>query len=245
MQHRLRVVAENDGGQLRDVQRAYHQVAHCAYIPDCRVLESKVEPAHEFTEVLVTDQDTLVAAQEMVSQGLRPMVLNMASDRRPGGGYRKGSLAQEEELFRRTSLSLSLEPERHRYPLPTYAGFYSPQVAVFRGPAPMYTPLDRCFEVSVCSMAALRNPGATYTTANRDIMRRKIRAMFLLGLAKGHDALLLSAFGCGAFHNPPNEVAAIFREMVHEYQGCFREVRFAIYDTMGTNFQTFTTAMQD
>ncbi|KAG2378702.1 hypothetical protein C9374_007850 [Naegleria lovaniensis] len=39
-------------------------------------------------------------------------LLNMASSKRPGGGYREGAGSQEENLFRRTSLAFSLEDIR-------------------------------------------------------------------------------------------------------------------------------------
>lgn len=54
-------------------------------------------------------------------------LLNMASAKRPGGGYKTGSGAQEENLFRRTSLAFSLEDIDHWdvdrkwiYPLPEF-----------------------------------------------------------------------------------------------------------------------------
>jgi len=48
----------------------------------------------------------------------------------------------------------------------------------------------------------------------------------------GHDSLVLGAYGCGAFHNPPGDMARIFREVFEEpeFKGAFRHVSFAIFD---------------
>jgi len=62
--------------------------------------------------------------------------------------------------------------------------------------------------------------------------RAKIRA--ILRIAAHHDQvdLVLSAFGCGAFRNPPHHIAMLFREILAEPEltGVFRRVAFAIID---------------
>lgn len=48
----------------------------------------------------------------------------------------------------------------------------------------------------------------------------------------GHDSLELSAFGCGAFRNPPKHVAELFKAVFNEpeFKNRFRQVTFAIID---------------
>ena len=43
---------------------------------------------------------------------------------------------------------------------------------------------------------------------------------------------MLSAFGCGAFRNPPQHMAELFRETLgeEEFSGVFRRIVFAILD---------------
>ena len=43
-------------------------------------------------------------------------------------------------------------------------------------------------------------------------------------------SLILGAFGCGAFHNPPDQVAHLFKHMLNsdEFRGEFQTVVFAI-----------------
>ena len=60
----------------------------------------------------------------------------------------------------------------------------------------------------------------------------KIRA--ILRIAAHHDQadLVLSAFGCGAFRNPPQHMAELFRAVLveAEFDGVFRRVTFAVID---------------
>ena len=71
----------------------------------------------------------------------RVAVLNMANPKTPGGGYKAGSGAQEENLHRRTNLYQCLDNQmddldptrRWKYPIGYESGVYSPDVTVFRG----------------------------------------------------------------------------------------------------------------
>ena len=51
----------------------------------------------------------------------------------------------------------------------------------------------------------------------------------------GHDSLVLSAFGCGAFQNPPDHIARLFKEVIEDYKGHFKMVAFAILDDHNAN----------
>ena len=59
-------------------------------------------------------------------------------------------------------------------------------------------------------------------------MKEKARMIFKTGYLYGHDVLVLSAHGCGAWGGPTHDIAEIYRELVDEYQGCFRAIIFAI-----------------
>ena len=54
-----------------------------------------------------------------------------------GGGYKKGSRAQEEDLFRRTTLSSALDTDfgaSVKYPMEEFSPILTRDVCVFRGP---------------------------------------------------------------------------------------------------------------
>lgn len=59
----------------------------------------------------------------------------------------------------------------------------------------------------------------------------KKRAVRILELAKkeGAEVIVLGAFGCGAFSNPPEIVAGVMAEMVEKYQYDFKIIEFAVY----------------
>ena len=55
-----------------------------------------------------------------------------------------------------------------------------------------------------------------------------IYAILKLAESQNVDCLVLSAFGCGAFRNPPNTVAKLFMEYLAHFS--FKKVVFAIID---------------
>ncbi|KAF2466847.1 uncharacterized protein BDR25DRAFT_306041 [Lindgomyces ingoldianus] len=170
-------------------------------------------------------------------------ILNLASERHPGGGWLNGALAQEEALCFRSSLSVTLH--EHYYPIPALGAIYSPLVllireAMSRGHGLIWpdTPAQNLPVTAVITMAALRRPeltrDGTYRYAqDKDMMKNKIRVILRVAVHQGHSKLVLGALGCGAFGNPPREVAQCFLEVFqeHEFQGgWWEDVVFAILD---------------
>ncbi|OJU72697.1 MAG: TIGR02452 family protein [Alphaproteobacteria bacterium 40-19] len=82
----------------------------------------------------VLEVDTLKAAQDLVNQGLKPLVLDMANAFRPGGAPEAGARAQEEELCRRSNLYpslLALSEGNTRF-IAEKGAVYIPGVTVFK-----------------------------------------------------------------------------------------------------------------
>lgn len=62
-------------------------------------------------------------------------------------------------------------------------------------------------------------------------MKGRILRILRLGAARGHDAIVLGAWGCGAFGNDGRQIAGLFREALStECAGAYRQVAFAIVD---------------
>ncbi|EXK87178.1 hypothetical protein FOQG_09440 [Fusarium oxysporum f. sp. raphani 54005] len=181
----------------------------------------------------------------------------MASHVSPGGGWLKGARAQEEALCYRSSLSLSLH--RRYYPWRQRMGIYTPDVVIIRSDQEtghqllMPTIQARNLPVvSVLSIAALRTPpvrkimlntpkgpvaSETYAnSADRDLTKLKMRLCLRMAARRNHGLLVLGALGCGAFRNPPKEVARCWLEVLKEPEfqgGWWEEVWFAVYDRRG------------
>ena len=64
-----------------------------------------------------------------------------------------------------------------------------------------------------------------------DLLARRIRRLLAVARAYGFDALVLGAWGCGAFRNDPVRIARDFHEALEgEFDGAFQHVTFAITD---------------
>ena len=50
-----------------------------------------------------------------------------------------------------------------------------------------------------------------------------------MALRNKADVLILGAFGCGAFRNPPKLVAEVFAEFTEKYRGCFDVIEYAVF----------------
>eukprot|EP00413_Alexandrium_margalefii_P022605 CAMPEP_0204569004 /NCGR_PEP_ID=MMETSP0661-20131031/37502_1 /ASSEMBLY_ACC=CAM_ASM_000606 /TAXON_ID=109239 /ORGANISM="Alexandrium margalefi, Strain AMGDE01CS-322" /LENGTH=315 /DNA_ID=CAMNT_0051577067 /DNA_START=34 /DNA_END=981 /DNA_ORIENTATION=- len=191
--------------------------------------------------------DTLTAGAALAALGLRPVALNMANERNCGGIWTHMRGSQEECLFHSSSLPLSLWPHRRAadgrlpglplargspfYPLSEAGIIYSPRVLATHTLGRQRLPQEDRFELAVVSAAAqdLRwwTPGST--RFNASLLREKMRTVLSVAAAKGHDAVVLGAFGCGAFKNDPDAVAAACAELLSsEFAGQFRVVAFAV-----------------
>jgi lysophospholipase L1-like esterase len=71
-------------------------------------------------------------------------------------------------------------------------------------------------------------------TALGKLFEARIRNILEAAMENGAEVLILGAFGCGAFGNPPDVVARAFREVLSEqrYQA-FRKIVFAIKSSVG------------
>lgn len=186
--------------------------------------------------------------EKAIELGSDCAVLNMASSRNPGGGVLNGSRAQEEELCRRSNLIYSLYSftplgkefkfvnKSRSYPIPTFGGIYSPYVNIYRKPN-TYISLKEPKLCSVISVSGVIGPRIDKVTGMMTngfprMVKRKIRQILRIAILNNHSKLVLGAFGCGAFRNPPKHVALLFEEVLNEeeFKNSFEEICFAILE---------------
>jgi uncharacterized protein (TIGR02452 family) len=193
--------------------------------------------------VEVTPETTLAAARRLVERenAARPLVLNFASAKNPGGGFLGGSRAQEESIARSSALYASLQAGQEYYDenrrfgsaLYTDHAILSPQVPVFRDDEGAL--LERPCEVSVLTMPAV-NVGALRRGEEHarvePVMAGRIDKVLGLAAAEGFEELVLGAWGCGAFRNDPRLIARLFHDALlgaGRWAWKFGRITFAIF----------------
>lgn len=189
-------------------------------------------------KVSVIRQDWGVAAGELAKRtGQIPAVLNMANAQAPGGSYKDGSAAQEENLARRstlcgvfdalgdyygTEMSDLINGKRDTVP-------FTPNQICFKGPEDSaYTMLsdDQTFLFHELRCAA--TPSSSFHF-DAEGMRKKIVAQLETLIKNNCRHVVLSAFGCGIYNNPADRVAKLYKDEIETRQAHFDEIVFAIY----------------
>ncbi len=190
------------------------------------------------------------------------LVLNFANSFHPGGGVVRGSGAQEECLCRTSTLYSSINSKKmfsefylpHRESedsLATDDVIFTPNVTVFKSDTdfPELLPKEKWFSVDVITCAA---PNISYGYYDLDsindeilfdLQKSRVKRILEVALLNSADVLILGAFGCGAFGNPPEIVAKAFKTVIEEFQYSFRTIEFAVYCSArdAENFTTFNS----
>lgn len=186
-------------------------------------------------------------------------VLNFANPEHPGGGVLLGAMAQEESLCRSSNLyaclsSPNIFDEYYGYHRGIRSHFYTDRliytknVTVFKNDSlfPQMLPEEDWFDVDVITCAAPYLAGSTYTNGVVLLNLFKSRAKNIFEAARENqvDYLILGAFGCGAFRNPPRIVAEAFDQIImeQEYFKDFKQIIFAIKPT-GADCPNLSTFM--
>ena len=228
----------------------------------------------EKANVIVSGKRSLEAAEIYAKQGKKVCVLNFASATNPGGGVVNGSSAQEECICRCTTLYPCLNTDEmwnafykpHRMaanPLYNNDCIYTPDVCVFKSDTsfPDVLPKDEWWNVNILTCAApnLRerpsnamNLYAGDTAAKitqtelEKLLTARIKRIFEIAIANGNEVLILGAFGCGAFRNPPEIVAKVFNTVMQDYLSYFDTIEYAVFHTERevANFEAFKSTIK-
>jgi len=217
--------------------------------------------------LLVSGKRSFEAARPYAQDGKRVCVLNFASSVAPGGGVTRGAQAQEESLCRVSTLYPALSHESasrfyNRHWEMIHAGtmkrenrddcIYTPGVVVVREDAgeEALLPEDSCYAVDVITCAApdLRatNDSSQFDPTQEELLSlltRRWRRILAVAAANGAQVLILGAFGCGVFANPPHLVAQAFKQAAEGIDHCFETIEFAIY-SRGADSLNRTAFMQ-
>ena len=207
------------------------------------LVERGVQPPIEFE---VVNETTLSAAGRLAKAdgNASVLALNFASAKNPGGGFLKGSQAQEESLARASGLypciaqmQAMYDTNRHvRSCLYTDSMIYSPGVPVFRDDGDQL--LEAPYFVSFVTAPAVnagvvRRRGTENVARIENVMRGRIEKVLSLAVIHHHETLVLGAWGCGVFQNDPRDMARWFGDHLIGnglFSRSFKKVAFAVLD---------------
>jgi uncharacterized protein (TIGR02452 family) len=214
------------------------------YTPEqLQALDSFSQPSRQSTQISVTRETTLATAQRLQRERAEPVsVLNFASATSLGGGFLTGSAAQEESLCRASGLSASLQLHPEYYGLHRQQSsrlytdhlMFAQDVPVFREETGAWLAEPYHLDVLTAAAPNLRGLQGEALEQLKPLAQQTLerRAALVLALFRHTRCtrLVLGAWGCGAFRNDPEQVAATFDALLSgRYAGVFTEVVFAVF----------------
>lgn len=210
----------------------------------------KEASSHNTTHIFVVPQDWGTATLNFTSEyGHMFTVLNMANPIHPGGGYLHGCVAQEENMFRRSDCHFSIEDQYdHQFEqyhksitdllLATnnkvYIDTTRPRICIrdkedysksnlgydWLEPSKIFP----FIEMRASAIDCTRSPFCINEA------RKRISSQFQTLISNNIKHVILGAFGCGAFNNPPDIIANLYKEQILQHQSNFSVIVFAIYN---------------
>lgn len=203
--------------------------------------------------ISVIPHDTITSA--MLYKDSKVCMLNMASPSRAGGGVRNGRRAQEECLFRSTTLSETITQDF--YPLEINESLYTTDGLILKDKD--YGTIDPHITVDTITIAAINlnksdknddwvvsnnTDNWEVTSSYENTMKMKIRLMLSLAYKNNCDTIILGAWGCGVFNNDPKEVSQMFHDVLikENKKEMFDNIVFGVindHNSVDNNFQIF------
>lgn len=218
-----------------------------------QLLDTPISGESSYTTTFeVVNSTTLDCIRALTQEGeTQILCLNFASARNPGGGFLKGSEAQEESIARATGLyncQLRAKPyydKNRAFSSCLYSDYmiYSPNVPVIKNEKGIL--LDDYTTVSIITAPApnagvIKRQEPDNISNIKSTFARRIGMVLSIAKMHQHDTLVLGAWGCGVFQNDPEEVAKLFKEAFHnKFKDKFKRVVFAIYSKDERYIQPF------
>lgn len=230
---------EVDGDRV-SIQSSYQASLNGSrlYSPDELEILREDRPRGAAPRIQVVDGTTQQVAQSLSEAG--PVVLlNFASARNPGGGFLNGAKAQEEDLCRCSALYPTLRQHQEYYDanrkqdslLYTDYMIFSPDVPFFKvsGTGEL---LKQPFVASVLTAPAPNTRPYLLHSGDpvllEECFERRWRNVFAVAQVRQIPAILLGAWGCGAFGGDPVVASRTAKKALDDFGPAFEKVVFAI-----------------
>lgn len=217
--------------------------------------------------MLLSGKKTVQAAAPYAREGKRVFILNFASSVCPGGGVLQGAQSQEESICRVSTLYFPLTDPgtagafygRHWEMI--RAGemnrrnrddiIYTPGVIAVREDAGQEKILPEggryAMDVITCAAPDLRETmdGTRYAPTEAEltaVFESRWRRILSVAAKQQAEVLILGAFGCGVFGNPPELVVEAFNHVAEPFRKHFETIEFAVYSSHkpSPNYQAFS-----
>ncbi|MDY6393179.1 MAG: TIGR02452 family protein [Bacilli bacterium] len=239
MDHTQRLCAEVD--ELQSAIAASKDAQYIVFDNGFEDLNKEADGPSE--NIVFSGKRTYEAASAY--KGKKVAVLNFANNHSIGGSPWSAG-AQEECLCRESTLFPCLTAKTEEYyehhknlfregRIDYYGNddiIFTPGVVVFKSDesTPKLLKKEDWYSVDVITCAAPQLNYFSHREMSRYVGAMNMRIQKILQVAKKEnvEALILGAFGCGAFCNPPEIVAKLFMASLRIYH--FETVEFAIYD---------------
>lgn len=234
------------------------KVDYCVYHtetikPNQKYNITKLPDDSPMCRIEVTTESSFEALRRLKTKLKNPIpetcILNFASATQPGGGFLNGRGAQEETLSRQSALYPALLPQTEMYDYnkmkddPYYSDYmiYSPNVPFFRDDNynfiyPFRASVITSPAVNYAELMKRNQSGDDVENKIEKVMKNRCRKILQLCISRGNRAIVLGAFGCGVFKNPPKMISNIFNDLLYK-EGLGRNlthVVFPIYSKDGS-----------
>lgn len=193
------------------------------------------------TKICVLNEDVIQTTINLYNEINNNNILIhcMSSNKKFGGGVKNGSMAQEEEIFRKTNIGLfngmKFYPLNNDY-------IFANNISIIKDKYYNKLNMKNIFNVNIILLAAINKNNQknnTFTKEEYDLTCFKIENIFKIAIENNIDNLVLGAFGCGVFNNPVNDIINIYNIYLEKYNGYFDNIIFSVKSVYDNNFKLF------
>jgi len=172
-------------------------------------------------------------------------VLNFANPKNPGGGFLKGHNAQEESLCKASTLYPVIKKADVFYDKNSEDPFFSDKILYSKYIYFFKDYFGQFITPIKCDVITCAAPSYNFYDYERikpeeheEVIYSRFIKVLMASKENGVRNIILGAWGCGIFRNPPEVNARIFKVALEEYSRYFDNITFAIPDTK--NYEIFS-----
>lgn len=194
-------------------------------------------PKHELVVEVWRTTTTLQGCADMHKKyGSSFAALNFASAKNPGGGFLRGSNAQEESLCKSSGLYHCLKGNKmyasnrkdNRNCLYHHMAIYSPKVPIIKNDQGE-TCERHCASFITCPAINATSMKHVGQVLYLEELVKRVDMVLRTAVFHKETVLVLGAFGCGVFGNDVRVIAKTFETLLSKkYKGYFKHIVFAV-----------------